>query len=62
MEKSIESTLDNFLSNDVDRENLLNEKPITDKKKFIGKDFTIIERLDPILVTEDGRQLLREQY
>lgn len=48
-----EKTLKNFLEEDNQQEN-------TEKKKK-NKNVTV-ERIDKILVTEDGRQLLREVY
>ena len=60
MKKEINSTLDDFLLDDKESE--FNEKVDNDKKKFIKSDFTIVERLDKIIIDESGRQLLREQY
>jgi len=48
-----EKTLKNFLDEDNQQEN-------TQKKKN-NKNVTV-ERIDKVLVTEDGRQLLREVY
>jgi hypothetical protein len=64
MEEKIEKALDNFVNIP---ENEFNEiefqkKVDSDKKKFIKSDNSIIERLDRIIIAENGKQLLREQY
>jgi ABC-type bacteriocin/lantibiotic exporter with double-glycine peptidase domain len=40
----------------------LNQINKDNKKVIIPEKTGIIERIDKIIVTEDGRQLLREQY
>ena len=60
MENNVEKALNNFIGTSED--DVFNNKVIEDKKKFIKSDFTIVERLDKIIISEDGRQLLREQY
>ena len=60
MEDKINKGLSNFLSDENEEE--FNKKVKEDKKKFIKSDFAIIERVDRILVLENGKQLLREQY
>jgi len=59
MENKTDKVVNDFLNND---EEVFNNKVVEDKKKFIKSDFTIVERLDKIIISEDGRQLLREQY
>lgn len=53
MEK--EKILDSFLGNEIKE-----EKP--KKKKRILERTGLIERIDKVLITNDGRQLLRERY
>jgi hypothetical protein len=60
MENKNESTLNNFLSDDIEKE--FEEKVKEDKKKYVKSDFTIIERVDKIIIAENGKQLLRERY
>ena len=52
---------DKFLETEEDLENqdLKNKK---NKKRTIQERTGLIERIDKILVTNDGRQLLRERY
>jgi hypothetical protein len=60
MGNNVESALGKFLSdeNEID----FNLKVNADKKKFIKSDNTIVERIDKIIIVENGKQLLREQY
>jgi hypothetical protein len=61
MEKNVEKAVNNFLSDE--KEQKFEEKVKADKKKFIKSDFTLIERIDKVIISEeDGRQLLREVY
>jgi hypothetical protein len=60
MENNVEKALNNFIGSSD--EEVFNNKVVDNKKKFIKSDFTIVERLDKIIISEDGRQLLREQY
>lgn len=60
MNTILDSVLDQFNQEDVEQ-----EKPVnTDKKRkeYVMQNNSIIERVDKIFLTEDGRQLLREQY
>ena len=59
MDKSKENVLDNFV--DVQDEDQKDED-IGAKKTVLDEREGLIERVDRILVTNDGRQLLREQY
>ena len=59
MEKNINKALTDFV--DVDDE-VQNEKLEPNKEAIINERSGLIERVDRILVTKDGRQLLREQY
>ena len=57
MENKKEDALNQFLGQEKP------EKPQTDQKKMvIDEREGLIERVDKILVTPDGKQLLREQY
>lgn len=61
MENDVEKALDAF----VDLPNLEEEKAKEDenaKKVVLDEREGLIERVDKILVTKDGKQLLREQY
>ncbi len=59
MDKSKENALDKF--NDLPEEE---KKKKTDetKKVLLNKREGLIERVDKVFITEDGRQLLREHY
>lgn len=61
MNKNIKKSINNFLSNEVESEE---EKIIKEKKAFkkISNNVGLIERIDKIILTENGKQLLREQY
>lgn len=59
MEKSLEKALDNF----VDIPETEEEIKIKNSKKLVLKERSgLIERIDKVLVTKDGKQLLREVY
>ena len=60
MEKELNTTLDNFLGDEEEKK--FNEKVKNDKIKHIKSDFAIIERVDKIVLVENGKQLLREVY
>jgi hypothetical protein len=60
MKNKEEMSLDNFLS--IEKENDFDRKVKEDKKKVVKSDFTIIERIDKVIIAESGKQLLREQY
>jgi len=55
--KKLKTALDTFIENNS--EEVQNEES---KEKFVKSDFTIIERLDKIIIAENGKQLLREVY
>jgi len=59
MEKNKENALDQFLGEKTNEPNDENENT---KKKVLDEREGLIERVDKILVTKDGKQLLREQY
>jgi len=54
-----ENILDQFLGDDAQKRDKKAKKVIEDKQL---KDNSIIERIDKVIISEDGRQLLREQY
>jgi len=59
MEKNKENALNQFLGEKINEPNSENEKV---KKDVLDEREGLIERVDKILVTKDGKQLLREQY
>jgi hypothetical protein len=62
MNKDLDKILDEFISDDENEEVKFNEKVKQAKKELLTTKSGLIERVDKILVTEDGRQLLREWY
>ncbi|MFW6377082.1 MAG: hypothetical protein ACOCZ5_00415 [bacterium] len=58
MENNVKKALNNF----VDEEEINNQKNQGQKKKVLDERSGLIERVDRVYVTNDGRQLLREQY
>ena len=56
-DKIKKDALDNFLKNSDTNEELEKQK-----ESIITERSGLIERVDKIFVTNDGRQLLREQY
>ncbi len=57
MEKNKEDALDQFLGDEKEVQAVPDQK-----KKVLDEREGLIERVDKILVTPDGKQLLREQY
>ena len=57
MKNNLEDKLNDFLS-----DNETNDNVVDNEKRVIKTDYTIIERVDKIFLTENGKQLLREQY
>jgi len=55
-----EKVFDDFLEGDEEQVNQTQKKE--NKKKKIQEKTGLIERIDKVLVTNDGRQLLRERY
>jgi hypothetical protein len=65
MENKIEKALDSFVNDPPIRgEQITPKAGKTDstKKVILDEREGLIERVDKILVTKDGKQLLREQY
>ena len=61
MEKDVKTALDNFVDQPEDQ---VEQQAEVDKNKkvILSKREGLIERVDKIFVTKDGKQLLREQY
>jgi hypothetical protein len=60
MENKVEKALNNFVEDpELQEEKLKNENS---KKVILDEREGLIERVDRIYVTKDGKQLLREQY
>jgi len=63
MENNVEKALDSFVNDTpVKEEDELLTKIETAKKVVLDEREGLIERVDKIFVTKDGKQLLREQY
>jgi hypothetical protein len=58
MENKLATTLDDFIG----VPETTGTTKVDNSKVVLGKKTGLIERVDKIYVTEDGRQLLREQY
>ena len=52
----------NKVIDEFNEEDNLQETKKKNEKKVINEREGLIERIDRVLVTNDGRQLLREQY
>lgn len=59
MDNNKEKALNNFIEDEI---NIENQKTVEDKKKLVKSDNSIIERIDKIIIAENGKQLLRERY
>ena len=53
---NLDNVLDDFINNDKD------VKINDNSKKVVKTDNSIVERIDKIIITENGKQLLREVY
>jgi len=62
MEKEINKNLDNFLSDDENTDEKKNKEKKNQKELVLKSRSGLIERIDRKIITEDGRQLLREHY
>ena len=58
MENNVEKALSNF----VDEPEVQEVKTDQAKKEILDEREGLIERVDKVFVTRDGKQLLREQY
>lgn len=59
MENKVKKALSNFVEEPLEEEKV---KKGSNKKVILDEREGLIERVDRIFVTNDGRQLLREQY
>jgi hypothetical protein len=64
MENKIEKALEDFVETPITNEELEEKAKLNKIKKVVldERDGLIIERIDKVLITSDGRQLLREVY
>jgi predicted nucleic-acid-binding protein len=63
MKKTKEEALEGFLNDDKISTSSKNKLDNNNQKKIIiNQREGLVERIDPIYVTKDGKQLLREQY
>lgn len=64
MEKNVEKALDSFVGLPTPEKpvTIEGQKVETSKKVILDEREGLIERVDKIWVTKDGKQLLREQY
>ena len=60
MENNVEKALDNFV--DIPEEQEEAKKLDKSKKVVLDEREGLIERVDKVFVTKDGKQLLREWY
>ncbi len=60
MENKVEKALDNFVN--VPQTEEVKPKTENTKKVILDEREGLIERVDKVLVTKDGKQLLREWY
>lgn len=58
--ENIENVLDNFIDSPEDENEA--KKIKNSKKVILDEREGLIERVDKVFVTSDGRQLLRERY
>jgi hypothetical protein len=59
MDNNLENALDDFMGGDSMLTS--SEKNGKKRKEVVLQNHSLIERVDKVFVTEDGRQLLREQ-
>lgn len=62
MKKTKEQALEGFLDNEDQQQASKNGENVDKKKVVLQQREGLIERVDPVYVTKDGKQLLREQY
>jgi hypothetical protein len=62
MENKVEKALDNFVTVPQTEEVNPSEDNVNAKKVILDEREGLIERVDKIFVTKDGKQLLREVY
>lgn len=59
MENKLDNAFNEFLSGD-EKANATKTKPVDKKKVIIQQDFSLVEHVNKVLITQDGRQLLCE--
>ncbi len=63
MEDNVEKALENFVETPLTEEELIERAKKENAKKIVLDEREgLIERVDKILITKDGKQLLREWY
>jgi hypothetical protein len=63
MENNVEKALDNFVETPLTEEELAEKAKSENVKKVVLEEREgLIERVDKVFVTKDGKQLLRERY
>ena len=64
MKNKIEKALEDFVETPITNKELEEKTKLNIIKKVVldERDGLIIERIDKVLITSDGRQLLREVY
>jgi hypothetical protein len=62
MEDKVEKALDEFVDIPQTEEEIAKAKSENTKKVVLDEREGLIERVDRVFVTNDGRQLLRERY
>jgi hypothetical protein len=62
MEDKVEKALDEFVNVPQTEEEIAKAKSESTKKVVLDEREGLIERVDRVFVTNDGRQLLRERY
>ena len=63
MENNVEKALNDFVQTPLTEEELAEKKKSENVKKVVLDEREgLIERIDRVLVTKDGKQLLREWY
>ena len=62
MDKNLEKTINDFIGVPDEKELSAKSDNIFSRKHILDEREGLIERVDKILVTKDGKQLLREQY
>jgi len=63
MENKVEKALDNFVETPKAEEELVEKAKIEQSKRVVLDEREgLIERVDKVFVTKDGKQLLRERY
>lgn len=62
MDKNLEKTINDFIGVPDEKEIATKSNNNFSRKHVLDEREGLIERVDKILVTKDGKQLLREQY